>query len=110
MGVFYGVLGIAWSQAAFGFVAFLRNAYYTNKYLKYGPFKQIADFLLIFIISVLMAVSVYFIGIYVNLETYQTLFLQVVSGAILFLFMATIIRLQAIRETLQLLRQKESVA
>lgn len=50
-GAYNGVMGIAWSQVVFGVVAFFINAYYTKRYLNYGAFDQIMDFLPAFVLA-----------------------------------------------------------
>ena len=45
LGAMLGVMGIAWSTAVFGLVAFVINAHYTNKFLGYGFLAQTLDFL-----------------------------------------------------------------
>lgn len=50
-GALYGPLGIAWSQVMFSAVAFIINAHYSGKYLKYGAPAQIADFGMVFLLA-----------------------------------------------------------
>jgi len=110
LGMFYGVVGLAWSQAAFGLVAFFINAYYTRKYLHYGPLKQIADFSGILLISILMGYVVFEVGTMVHLEIWKILAVQVLSGVSIFLMLSKLTRLKAFAEMWQMLRRKESMA
>jgi teichuronic acid exporter len=68
-GLYYGLMGLAWSQVVFGVVTFGINAFYTRKYLGYGVWRQMLDFLPATIISIIMAVAVFYAGQVINLST-----------------------------------------
>lgn len=59
VGSAYGVLGIAWSQVAFGVVALFVNAYYTRRFLQYGLLAQLSDCRAIVVSAAVMAALVY---------------------------------------------------
>jgi len=106
VGTFYGVIGIAWSQAAFGLIGFVINAHYTKIYLNYSAIKQIRDFLAVLFISALMAITVHFVESIINLRVYEALALQVTSGGAVFFVLAAIFRLKVVVEVLQLVNRK----
>lgn len=58
-GTFYGVLGIAWSQVAFGVMAVGINAYYSRRLLDYGVVAQLRDLLPVLAIASPMALCVF---------------------------------------------------
>jgi O-antigen/teichoic acid export membrane protein len=109
IGASFGVIGIAWSQAAFGLVGFFINAHYTKVYLDYGVKDQSLDTLPLLVLSMLMAVIVHMLGLMTELSHYFLLPLQVVGGALVFLVMAYVFRLQALTDLLQIIRNKNAV-
>lgn len=94
----YGIVGIAWSQVAYGCCSFLINAYFSGKFLGYGVFAQLRDMLPIVCVSALMTLSIYQFGHYVLLQPYWLLAAKIAIGASVFLLGALLFRLNAIRD------------
>lgn len=107
IGMFYGVMGIAWSQAAFGAVAFFLNAHYTRTHLSYGPGDQILDFMPCLVLSLLMAALVYWIGL-IGHGIFAPLLLgfQVIAGGLAFLLLSWTTSLTALQDIVQILLRK----
>lgn len=108
VGTLYGVIGIAWSQVAFGLVGFLVNAHYTRRYLDYGASNQAIDAMPVVALSIMMAVAVYWFGLATNLGPVLVLPIQVIGGAAVFFAVAKLVRLQALMDMLQLVRNKNA--
>jgi len=99
----YGVIGLAWSQVLFGLVAFFINAFYTGRYLNYGPLKQIKDFFPILIISSVVAYIVLIAGNYLADPLWLVLVKQVVIGITLFMLICICFSINAYRACVNLL-------
>lgn len=114
-GTFYGVMGIAWSQAVFGLVAFAINTHYSKRYLDYGFISQIRDFLAVLTISVFMALVVHLAGtelylLPVHLLPAIQLAILVALGAFIFIGLAYVFHLTAMRDVINLFqRDKKSI-
>jgi O-antigen/teichoic acid export membrane protein len=107
VGTVYGVMGIAWSQAAFGVVAFFINAHYSGKHLGYGATDQMRDFLPTLAVSMVMAAIVYWIGAALPDTLVAVLLgIQVLTGGLAFLGLGWAIRLTALNDAFQLLSKK----
>ena len=85
IGTFYGVAGIAWSQVAYGVLAFLINSHYTRLNLSYGPWRQVLDFLPVMGLSGLMMISVYSFGQIFDGPAPLVFLFQVMTGAVIFI-------------------------
>jgi teichuronic acid exporter len=104
IGSVFGILGIAWSQVAFGFLAVFVNAHYTKVLLNYGAREQLRDLLPIASVSLPVAVVAFIVC-----RTWDGPPLVVVSsvllvGAVAVVGLARAARIEALAETLQLLR------
>ena len=110
VGTFFGVLGIAWSQVAFGVVAFVINAHYSHKHLDYGALDQLRDFLPTFWVALVMAALIYSVGLVWQSTTVTFLLsVQVFAGSVTFFALAWVTRLAALQEVLQLLSKDKLV-
>lgn len=108
IGVYFGVTGIAWSQAAFAVVAFFINAFYTERFLKYGAWKQIYDMVPIFIVSIVVMGIVFIIGNYMSLSSMIILVLQVTVGVVCYFLLCHFLKLIAYKNVIELFQQKFS--
>ncbi|WP_394752349.1 lipopolysaccharide biosynthesis protein [Crenothrix sp.] len=106
-GAFYGVMGIAWSQVVFGILAFAINAYYSKFFLDYGVFAQTCDFLAILFISIFMAVFVYCASTQVHLLAAVQLLALILTGLIIFVGLARVFRLTALRDVISLFQHRK---
>ena len=57
-----GIYGIVWFQSLFAFVLFYINSYYSGRFVNFGIFEQIKDVWIIFGISILTGVFIYFLN------------------------------------------------
>jgi teichuronic acid exporter len=94
-----GVMGAAWSQVAFGAVAFCFNAHYTKVHLDYGAWDQTKDFLPALGIATVMGVVVHVLGTYLTFGPLLTLFVQTLCGAALFVLGCLVFRIASYQET-----------
>jgi O-antigen/teichoic acid export membrane protein len=112
-GTFYGVMGIAWSQVIFGVLAFVINAYYSQRFLGYGVLAQTRDFLAILTISIVMALAVYWAStqaylLPMHLLAPVQLILLIAVGLIIFIVLAYLLRLTALSDILNLLQHRKN--
>lgn len=112
-GVFYGVLGIAWSQVIGGLISFIINTYYTKHFLDYGMLDQTCDFLATLIISIIMAVTVYLISNQTYLWPFTILpivklLILIVLGLNIFLLLAKIFHLEALSDIIFLFKKRKN--
>ena len=106
IGMIFGIMGLAWSQVAFGIVGFMINAYYTGKFLDYGAFRQTADFIPGLLVAVIMAIVVFTIEKISTEEVVITLCLQVITGVCIYLGLSVFLKLKAYRDCINLLSKK----
>lgn len=105
VGAFYGVMGIAWSQAAFGMMAFAINAHYTKRYLDYGVVAQTRDFLPMIAVALPMSVCVYWLGERLQLAPALELCALTTLGVLMFISISWAARLAALSDALDLFRR-----
>lgn len=109
VGVFYGVMGIAWSQVIFGALAFLINGYYTKKYLGYGAVAQLIDFSLILFITLPTILGIYWLSEYIQLAPVLKLIGLSALGALIILMLAWLFNLAAINDVVDLFLRRKVV-
>lgn len=102
IGSMISVIAIAWSQVAFGFLAFLINAYYSGKHLNYGAREQVLDTLPTLSAAIPMALLVNILSDGWGAPPWQKVVVLAILGAALFAGLATAIRLKAIHELISI--------
>lgn len=105
-GAFYGIIGIAWSQVAFGITAFFINSHYTKKHLNYGPTAQIRDFAPAFFASLLMAGSVHWLGFQWQIDDIIKLIGIIIFGSLFFFSIIFFSRIEALQDILKFIKTK----
>jgi O-antigen/teichoic acid export membrane protein len=110
VGTFYGVMGIAWSQAIFGALAFAINAHYTKRFLDYGIVAQAHDCLPLTAISLLMALGVGWLDARLQMAPPVKLAALTAVGVALFIFLGWTCRLGALHDGLNLFRPRKMAA
>lgn len=106
LGLTQGLMGLAWSQVVFGFLAFLVNAHYTRRFLEYGAWRQFLDFLPILLASAAMAALVHLAGALLDEPPYMILPIQVLLGGAAFFLVAAVLPLRAYQDVLGLLARR----
>lgn len=103
----FGILGIAWSQVAFGVLAFALNAHYTKRFLDYGVLAQMADVLPMLAIAVPVIATVQWLGTQLQLVPAVELFGSAALVVALFFGTAWMCDLGAVRDVLSVLMRKD---
>ncbi len=91
--LFYGVYGIAVGTLIAGIVSTFINSYPNKKLLNYSYLEQMKDIMPSFIISVLMGVITYSVRFF-NMGNMLTMIIQILVGAISYVFLAKIFKLE----------------
>jgi teichuronic acid exporter len=102
-GSFFGVIGIAWSQAAFCFLAFAANTYYTKRHLNYGFAAQVRDLMPIMSLSLVAAATMGAIDGELELSPILRLIIFLPIVALVFLCLSGLFRLAVLRDLKELL-------
>lgn len=107
-GIPFGVMGIAWSQAAFGLLGFLINAFYTGRLLNYGALSQLRDILPTVAVSAAMGGAAYSVGLFVELPPPVVLGLQTVTGVAILAALSVGLRLKAYQDSASFLLKRKA--
>lgn len=91
----YGVYAIALGSAFGGMVSLFINTYPNKKLLNYSIKEQCLDILPSMLIALLMGVIVYSIS-YLNLSVWLTLIIQILSGAVIYMGIAYMLKLECL--------------
>ena len=105
LGTVYGVLGIAWSQVAYGLVGFAINAHYTEKYLEYGVRQQARDVMPTLAIASFMGLAIYAFDAQIQLGSALQLPTLVLIGMAVFIGLGSLFQLTALQDSIALFRQ-----
>jgi teichuronic acid exporter len=105
-GLQYGIMGLAWSQVVSGMTSFWINAFYTRKFLNYGVWNQVLDFLPVTVISIIMAVTVFYAGQVINLSINGLLLAQIAIGVFLYWGLCSTFKVAAYQDILNILKRR----
>jgi O-antigen/teichoic acid export membrane protein len=98
----YGVYAMVLGQVGASLIALLINSYYTKKYLDYGLLGQVVDLSPYICITAVSSLSTYLILQQCTLSLFITLALSGILFALIYLALAFVFKLEAIREALAL--------
>lgn len=93
IGIFFDIYWMLIGSIITGVICFFLNSYYTGKKLGYSSWKQLKDVAPSYIISLIIALSVYFLK-YLPLSNWVILPTQILVGIIVFFFICEITKLQ----------------
>jgi O-antigen/teichoic acid export membrane protein len=102
LGAFWGVWGIAWSQAVLGGVAFAINAHYTERLLGYGGWAQCRDVAPIAGISLVTALATHWLSMSLECSDWLNLLVSATGGVALYLTLVSLSRLSAYTDAIAL--------
>lgn len=100
----FGVVAIAVSSLAYSVIATMFNAAPNRKLLGYSYFEQVKDILPYFSLALLMGAVVYLIAL-IPMSTILTLLVQVVVGAVIYVGLSSILKLEPFYYILNIIRQ-----
>jgi len=91
------VIALIIGQICAGFLGFILNIYFSGKFINYKLKEQLLDVLPYFLISLIMGIIVYFIGL-ANITNFIKLSIQIVSGFISYYMLSKIFGLNSFKE------------
>lgn len=91
--MWFGVMAMAYSLLLSSVLSQIINSWPNRKLLNYGYLEQVRDFAPGILLAVGMGICVYFVG-YLPFPTIVTLLIQVVSGAIIYIGVSAILKLE----------------
>ena len=98
----YGIYAMVLGQVGASLIALLINSYYTKKYLDYGLLAQVVDLFPYICITTVSSLGTCLILQQCTLSLFITLALSGVLFAVIYLALALVLRLEAMREALAL--------
>lgn len=91
--MWFGVMAMAYSLLLSSVLSQIINSWPNRKLLNYGYLEQVRDFAPGILLAVAMGVCVYFLG-FIPLPTIVTLLFQIIVGAIIYIGVSAILRLE----------------
>jgi O-antigen/teichoic acid export membrane protein len=104
-GSIFGIMGLAWSQVAFGIFAHFFNGHFSGKHANYGSFRQIRDVGGTLFLSALMAVAVLAARPFLDQRPVLLLASMGALGAIMFCGLGLLLRVSEFRELQAILKK-----
>ena len=98
----YGIYAMVLGQVGSSLISLLINSYYTKKYLNYGLLAQVVDLFPYICITAVSSLSTYLILQQCTLSLFIALALSGILFAVIYLALALVLRLEAMREALAL--------
>jgi O-antigen/teichoic acid export membrane protein len=109
-GLFFGMMGIAWSQVIMCVLGFGINAYYTKRYLDYGVIAQTRDVLPVMIAATVMTLAVTWVRWHLPLPPVATLTTMSTLGSLIFVGACWLFKLDVLHTVVELLRGRKPLA
>jgi teichuronic acid exporter len=97
-GAYFDVIGIAWAMVAFSVIGLAMNTHYTKRFIDYGLFKQIREFLSILVSGVLMVIIVFAISEAWQAPPATKLAGLVATGVVVYPVLMTIVGMNTLRD------------
>ena len=104
IGIKWGIIGLVIGRIVVSYIVYILGAYYTNRLIKYSITEQISDILPYLFISMTMAILVYLAGIHFNEPALIKLIVQIFFGAVVYLGLARLFRLEALKESVEIFK------
>lgn len=79
LGVFKGIYWMLWASVVYSVVAYVLNAYFSGREIKYSLLEQFKDLAPSFLISILMAMCIGLLN-FINFSPYIILVIQILTG------------------------------
>lgn len=92
--MWFGVMAMAYSLLLGSVLSQIINSWPNRKLLNYGYLEQLKDILPGILLAVFMGVCVYFVG-YIKLPTTLLLMVQIIVGAIIYIGLSVVLKLEA---------------
>lgn len=80
------------------------NTYYSGKEIGYGTKDQIKDLIPTYLISFIMAITVYYIGVSLNQHLILIVIIQVLSGILIYIVLSFVFKIQQIFEVWRIIK------
>lgn len=103
LGIFVDIYLMVAGTVVTGFISFFLNSYYSGKFLGYTSWKQLKDIAPSYGLSILIALSVYFLK-FLPLSMWIILPMQLVVGAVVFFLLVNIYRIEEYEEVKGMLK------
>jgi O-antigen/teichoic acid export membrane protein len=103
----HGIVVIAWSQAVSAAFAFFVNAYYTRRFLNYGPWAQLRDLFPCFVAGAISGLGMWLVLRFADFPYGVELVLAGGAGALLYLAACHLLRVEALGEARRLMGRQD---
>ncbi|MFO1442630.1 lipopolysaccharide biosynthesis protein [Bacillus sp. Bva_UNVM-123] len=100
-----GIIGLIGAAIISSYVSLFINAYYSAKEISYSITQQLKDLAPTFFIAIVMGCLVYIIGIILPENLFAKLFLQLISGALLYLLISWLFKIKEFAMILEMIFQ-----
>lgn len=102
----WGITAMIYGQIFQSIVCLFINSYYSNKLISYGFLKQIKDVAPCALITLIMIIIVYYVGLLFDINLLLKLLLQILVALLVYFSLAYIFKIEAFREICKILSQK----
>lgn len=100
----FGIIPLLTGQVVFSFIAYFINIYYSGKLIGFSIKEQISDILPYLIISLIMGLIIYLFNMTLEEKHLVKLAAQFITGVVFYLASAYFLKLEALNETLNMLK------
>jgi len=92
-----GIIALLWTSVVGSYIAYFVNSYYSAQLLSYSTKEQIKDISVIFTISILMGVLVYFTGIMISGNNFIKIFSQISIGLLSYIGLSKLFKIEELK-------------
>lgn len=92
-----GIIALLWTSVIGSYIAYFVNSYYSAQLLSYSTKDQIRDISVIFTISILMGVLVYFTGTMISGNNFIKIFSQITIGFLSYIGLSKLFKIEELK-------------
>lgn len=99
-----GIEGLIGAAIVDSYISFFIISYFSGKEISYRPTRQVKDMALSYVGSIIMALIVYYSGVYLNTFAFLDMLIQICLGVIIYIIFSIISRSNEFKEILKVLK------
>lgn len=99
----FSIIGILWTTVLSSLIDYFINSYYSAEMLSYSTIDQIKDIIPAFIVSITMAIIVYFVGIILPDSNFIKLVAQIIIGISVYAMLSKFVKIDEYNTTHKLI-------
>ena len=104
IGLNWGIIGLVSAKVIASYIAFYLNIHYSGNMINYGTFRQLKDLFPYFVLSIIMALLTYVVGLSIDNQSMK-LIVEIFTGVAIYYLLCKFFKLQAMQDTIRIIKE-----